>query len=389
MPRVIGHDVIVGGVDGDVRAAHRLTATRVQNTPVYHRQRRGPLSTIAESSGPNEPARFVQGHSTGHRTRDGNSPTHCASGGEVHQLRRADMPVDDVSLHVGPHEIVGLLGPNGAGKTVTFCMIAGLITPTSGSVLVDGVDVTGLPMHRRARHGMTYLAQERSVFRHLNAEENIAGVLELHGWSRVDARHHAMTLLARFGLARLANTEAGRLSGGEQRRLEVARAVATEPRFLLSDEPFTGIDPLTIEMLHGLFAQLREKGLASCSPTTTSGKRSRSATERTFWSMDVSLRTGPPPSWGRIPWCDGTTWATSKRRNCRASQLPNGATANERNCQTAHVPKGATAKKGANCQTAQRSVRLWRGGHPPGRDSRWGARGRAAARRLTSTARWP
>ncbi len=191
-------------------------------------------------------------------------PTHEPGRLEAQSLKRRfgnRWVVDDVSLHVGPHEIVGLLGPNGAGKTVTFCMIAGLITPTSGSVLIDGVDVTGLPMHQRARHGMTYLAQERSVFRHLNAAENIAGVLELHGWSRVDARHRAMQLLARFGLARLANTEAGRLSGGEQRRLEVARAVATEPRFLLSDEPFTGIDPLTIEMLHGLFAQLREKGL--------------------------------------------------------------------------------------------------------------------------------
>jgi lipopolysaccharide export system ATP-binding protein len=191
-------------------------------------------------------------------------PARGASRLEARSLSRRfgnRLVVNDVNLHVGPGEIVGLLGPNGAGKTVTFCMIAGLVTPTSGSVLIDDVDVTRLPMHLRARHGMTYLAQERSVFRHLNAAENIAGVLELHGWSRIDARHRAMALLARFGLARLASTEAGRLSGGEQRRLEVARAVATQPRFLLSDEPFTGIDPLTIEMLHALFLQLREDGM--------------------------------------------------------------------------------------------------------------------------------
>jgi lipopolysaccharide export system ATP-binding protein len=194
----------------------------------------------------------------------GKRPAHEPSLLEARSLTRRfgnRVVVDDVNLHVGPREIVGLLGPNGAGKTVTFCMIAGLVTPTSGSVLIDGLDVTRLPMHLRARHGLTYLAQERSVFRHLTAEENIAGVLELHGWSRDDAHHRAIELLARFGLARLAGTEADRLSGGEQRRLEVARAVATSPRFLLSDEPFTGIDPLTIEMLHGLFAQLREKGL--------------------------------------------------------------------------------------------------------------------------------
>ena len=194
----------------------------------------------------------------------GKRPAHEPSRLEARALRRRfgnRLVVNDVNLHVGPHEIVGLLGPNGAGKTVTFCMIAGLITPTSGSVLIDGLDVTRLPMHLRARHGLTYLAQERSVFRHLTAEENIAGVLELQGWSRVDARHRATALLAKFGLARLAGMEAGRLSGGEQRRLEVARAVASSPRFLLSDEPFTGIDPLTIEMLHGLFAQLREEGM--------------------------------------------------------------------------------------------------------------------------------
>jgi lipopolysaccharide export system ATP-binding protein len=169
--------------------------------------------------------------------------------------------VDEVSLEVRPGEIVGLLGPNGAGKTVTFYMISGMIQPTEGSILIDGVDVTEMSMVQRSRRGLTYLPQERSVFHRLSALDNIAGVLEMHGYSRGDARHRATALLARFGLARLADTDAGRLSGGEQRRLEVARAVATNPRYLLSDEPFAGIDPLTIEMLHGLFVELRAEGI--------------------------------------------------------------------------------------------------------------------------------
>lgn len=169
--------------------------------------------------------------------------------------------VEDVSLIVGRGEIVGLLGPNGAGKTVTFYMISGLLQPTAGRILIDGHDVTDMPMHRRARCGLTYLSQERSVFHRLSASENIAGVLEMHGYSRRDAQHRAVHLLARFGLARLADTQAAHLSGGEQRRLEVARAVATTPNYLLSDEPFTGIDPKTIEMLHALFTTLRSDGM--------------------------------------------------------------------------------------------------------------------------------
>ena len=169
--------------------------------------------------------------------------------------------VDDVNVTVGRGEIVGLLGPNGAGKTVTFYMISGLLQPTAGRILLDGLDVTDMPMYNRARWGLTYLSQERSVFHRLSASDNIAGVLEMNGYSRRDAQHRATQLLSRFGLARLARTQAARLSGGEQRRLEVARAVATQPHYLLSDEPFTGIDPKTIEMLHALFDTLRNDGM--------------------------------------------------------------------------------------------------------------------------------
>jgi lipopolysaccharide export system ATP-binding protein len=169
--------------------------------------------------------------------------------------------VDGVSLIVRPHEIVGLLGPNGAGKTVTFSMISGMISPEDGSVLLNGEDLTAMPMHERARRGIAYLPQERSVFHGLSAEENVAAVLEMRGAKKREASRQAREILHQFGLSRVADTRAARLSGGEQRRLEVARSVATRPRFLLSDEPFAGIDPLTIEMLRGLFLRLRDSGL--------------------------------------------------------------------------------------------------------------------------------
>jgi lipopolysaccharide export system ATP-binding protein len=183
----------------------------------------------------------------------------CATGlGKDYGGRRV---LDDVSLTVGPAEIVGLLGPNGSGKTVTFSLLSGLVRPDRGSVTLNGRDITRTPMHERARRGLAYLPQERSVFRNLTALDNIAAVVEVQGASRRGAREAARRLLHTFGLARLADTDARRLSGGEQRRLEVARSMATHPRFLLSDEPFAGIDPLTIDMLRGLFIELRRSGL--------------------------------------------------------------------------------------------------------------------------------
>src|SRR5688500_14541005 len=183
----------------------------------------------------------------------------CATGlGKDYGGRRV---LDDVSLTVGPAEIVGLLGPNGSGKTVTFSLLSGLVRPDRGTVTLNGRDITRMPMHERARRGLAYLPQERSVFRNLTALDNIAAVVEIQGASRRDARDTARRLLHTFGLARLADTDARQLSGGEQRRLEVARSMATRPRFLLSDEPFAGIDPLTIEMLRRLFIELRQSGL--------------------------------------------------------------------------------------------------------------------------------
>ena len=169
--------------------------------------------------------------------------------------------MDGIDLVVRTNEIVGLLGPNGAGKTVTLSMIVGMLRPTSGRVLVGRTDVTSLPVHARARLGLGYLPQERSVFTGLTARDNVAAILEDRGMRRGQARRRADELLARFGLSHVARTRAVRLSGGEQRRLEVARSLAIEPRFLLFDEPFAGIDPLTIESLHAILVQLRESGV--------------------------------------------------------------------------------------------------------------------------------
>jgi lipopolysaccharide export system ATP-binding protein len=169
--------------------------------------------------------------------------------------------VDGVNLVVKPGEIVGLLGPNGAGKTVTLSMIVGLFQPTSGRVLIDGVDVTDLPLYKRARLGLGYLPQDRSIFTKLSAEDNVAAILEAHGMASRPAHRRADDLLAQFGLTHVAQSRAQQLSGGEQRRLEVARSLAIEPRFLLFDEPFAGIDPLTIESLHAILMGLREAGV--------------------------------------------------------------------------------------------------------------------------------
>lgn len=168
--------------------------------------------------------------------------------------------VDGVCLDVHAGEVVGLLGPNGAGKTTTFYMLVGLIEPDGGSVLLSGQDVTWLPMYRRARLGISYLPQEPSVFRRLTVEENLAGVMELLGTPRQDAATRVGELLEEFGLERLRHQRADTLSGGERRRLEIARSLVASPRFLLLDEPFAGIDPITVLEVQKLIRHLRDRG---------------------------------------------------------------------------------------------------------------------------------
>jgi lipopolysaccharide export system ATP-binding protein len=168
--------------------------------------------------------------------------------------------VDGVCLDVHGGEVVGLLGPNGAGKTTTFYMLVGLIQPDGGSVLLGEQDVTGMPMFRRARMGISYLPQEPSVFRRLTVEENLAGVMELLGTPRPEAAARVAELLEEFGLDKLRHQMADTLSGGERRRLEIARSLVASPQFLLLDEPFAGIDPITVLEVQKLVRHLRDRG---------------------------------------------------------------------------------------------------------------------------------
>ena len=170
--------------------------------------------------------------------------------------------VDGVSLEVRTSEVVGLLGKNGAGKTTTFRMAVGMIRPTAGAVLFGGGDVTRKAMYERARMGLGYLPQEHSVFAGLTARENIEAVLELRGGSGARRRRERTEkLLAELGLQKAAGTKAGSLSGGEKRRLEIARALATEPKIFLLDEPFTGIDPIAIAEIKEIVAGLARRGI--------------------------------------------------------------------------------------------------------------------------------
>jgi lipopolysaccharide export system ATP-binding protein len=171
--------------------------------------------------------------------------------------------VDGVDFQVERGEIVGLLGPNGAGKTTSFRITCGMIRPNAGRVLLAGVDVTGWPMYRRAREGgMGYLAQESSVFRKLTVEDNLLGVMEMLGYERAERRRRCDQLLDQFDIARLRKSRAANLSGGERRRLEIARSLVSDPQIILLDEPFTGIDPVTIDNIQAIIRELRSTGIS-------------------------------------------------------------------------------------------------------------------------------
>ena len=171
--------------------------------------------------------------------------------------------VDGVDFEVYPGEIVGLLGPNGAGKTTTFRMACGMIDPDAGRVSLAGQDVTNWPMYRRAKDGgMGYLAQESSVFRKLSVAKNLLGVMEMLGMNRKARNRRAEQLMEQFGIAHLRRSKAMSLSGGERRRLEIARALVSDPQIILLDEPFTGIDPVTIDSIQQIIRDLRDRGIS-------------------------------------------------------------------------------------------------------------------------------
>ncbi len=165
--------------------------------------------------------------------------------------------VDQVSVSVAQGEIVGLLGPNGAGKTTSFYMIVGLIKPDQGKIYLDSEDITALPMYKRAQRGVGYLPQEASVFRQLSVEDNIAAVLEMTQLSRSQQKEKLESLLEEFGLTHVRKSMGNVLSGGERRRTEIARALAVDPKFILLDEPFAGVDPIAVEDIQKIVAQLQ------------------------------------------------------------------------------------------------------------------------------------
>ena len=202
--------------------------------------------------------------------------------------------VDHVSLRVAPAEIVGLLGRNGAGKTTTFRMTIGMVRPDAGTVMFDGMDVTHMPMYRRARRGMGYLAQEPSVFQRLTVEENLLAVLESMTMSRKQRLNRAEELMDEFGLTYLRKQLARTLSGGERRKLEIARSLITNPTLVLLDEPFSGVDPIAVENLHHEIGSLRDSGI-SVLLTDHNVRETLSVTDRSYIIFDGRvLRDGTP-----------------------------------------------------------------------------------------------
>ncbi len=169
--------------------------------------------------------------------------------------------VDGVTVSVKQGEIVGLLGPNGAGKTTTFYMITGMIKPNSGEILLDGDDISNEPMYKRARLGIGYLPQEASIFRKMTVYQNIYSVLEFMSMDKADREDKANELMKEFGISHIASSKGFVLSGGERRRTEIARAIASDPKFILLDEPFAGIDPIAVEEIMKIVAKLKNKGI--------------------------------------------------------------------------------------------------------------------------------
>lgn len=169
--------------------------------------------------------------------------------------------VNEVSINFTQGEIVGLLGPNGAGKTTSFYMIVGLIKPFSGRIFLDDKDISEEPMYKRAQMGIAYLPQEASVFRHLTVEDNIKAILQFSGKSKEEQRDKLESLIAEFNIEKVRHNKGNNLSGGERRRVEIARCLASDPRFILLDEPFAGVDPIAVEDIQGIVAKLKDKNI--------------------------------------------------------------------------------------------------------------------------------
>ena len=202
--------------------------------------------------------------------------------------------VNEVSVTVKQGEIVGLLGPNGAGKTTSFYMIVGLIKPLTGHIFLDDTDITRFPMYKRAQSGIGYLAQEASVFRKLTVEQNIKSVLELTDLTTAEQNEKTEALLEEFGLTHIRKSRGDLLSGGERRRTEIARALATDPKFVLLDEPFAGVDPVAVEDIQKIVAHLKNRNIGILI-TDHNVQETLAITDRTYLMFEGKiLKTGTP-----------------------------------------------------------------------------------------------
>jgi lipopolysaccharide export system ATP-binding protein len=220
---------------------------------------------------------------------------------EISKSYRRRKVVDDVSVSVSQGEVVGLLGPNGAGKTTSFYMIVGLISPDSGRVLLDGRDITDLAMFERARLGISYLPQEPSVFRKLTVEENLMAILETLSLSAHDRRLRMNSLIEQLGLEKVRFNKGYALSGGERRRVEIARSLVIEPSFLLLDEPFSGIDPIQVLEIQRIIFELKRQGIGILI-TDHNVRETLAVTDRAYIINNGGIfRAGSPDILGRDP----------------------------------------------------------------------------------------
>jgi lipopolysaccharide export system ATP-binding protein len=227
-----------------------------------------PANDDAFEPAPAEAAAVVGEHDEARESAEGGvaAPPVIAGGSELSaeglvKVYRGRKVVDNVGLHLKQGEIVGLLGPNGAGKTTTFYMIVGLIAPLVGRISLDGEDITRMPMYKRAQRGIGYLAQEPSIFRKLSVEDNILAILETLDLSAKERAERLETLLDELKIKHLRRSKAFQLSGGERRRLEITRALVTEPKFMMLDEPFAGVDPKAVYDIQKIVAELRYRGI--------------------------------------------------------------------------------------------------------------------------------
>ncbi|MGC6401998.1 MAG: LPS export ABC transporter ATP-binding protein [Flavobacteriaceae bacterium] len=212
----------------------------------------------------------------------------------IEKSYRGRKVVKGISIEVEQGQIVGLLGPNGAGKTTSFYMIVGLIKPNGGSIYLDDMDITQFPMYKRAQNGIGYLAQEASVFRKLSVEDNIRSVLQLTTLSKSAQKEKTEALLEEFGLTHIRKNRGDLLSGGERRRTEIARALATDPKFVLLDEPFAGVDPVAVEDIQRIVALLKQKNIGILI-TDHNVQETLAITDKTFLMFEGSiLKAGTP-----------------------------------------------------------------------------------------------